>query len=52
MDNGHMGGVVVPPCFSPQIFKQKKTNQKGDQQKPLSAFLKPWLHHTAKLMSA
>lgn len=20
MDNGHMGGVVVPPCFSPNFY--------------------------------
>jgi uncharacterized protein YqiB (DUF1249 family) len=30
----------------------KNQNQKADQQKPLNYFLKPWLHHTAKLMSA
>lgn len=29
MDNGHMGGVVVPPCFSPQIFKQKRQTKKA-----------------------
>lgn len=34
------GGCRSAPMFSSQIFKQKKTNQKGDQQKSLNAFFK------------
>ena len=27
MDSGHMGGVVVPPCFSPNFYPtQTKPN--------------------------
>jgi hypothetical protein len=38
-----------PPHFSKSL---SSTNQKSDQQKSLNTFLKPWLHHTAKLLSA
>jgi len=41
-----------PPSFL-NFYPAKRQNQKGDQQKNAEhLFKKPWLHHTAKLMSA